>query len=363
MISDNYINTAAAFAALTFTLGVAGLAFISSDSVADNRLEGEVNVSVINNFDSNTKKSEPDEIITPENFSSVGLSEDIQLFVTAGSTYGDYCLIGKSPSNLDGFAVTRGSPPQSVLDAACDNKELTLIAGPESIESDNLVKFGISSFLLTIGSFVSGLGTLLVGWVRRDPFATYDDSKKGAVALKDNEVYSPKRVDLPRVPLHLKDNRTQLQADMEEIIMEWSSYEMDPVKVLDYPMVTNMSFAPTSNFHLAMIRAKNGFKNREEIAVIRSLVTDFEHAYKVMISEAERMKWNQFSAEEQSHLRTAQRLLNIAMNSAASPNERNAAYKRLLREVEGIITLTPASILELESKVFLRIDSANIPST
>jgi hypothetical protein len=152
------------------------------------------------------------------------------------------------------------------------------------------------------------------------------------------------------------DKITSISCRFETIKTEWASYELDLVKVLEYPAVTNMSIPATAEFHKAL-RVAQGLApegselSTDELSEFNRAVTDLEHRYDVMISEAQRMKWNDYSSKERVSLTMAQNLLSIAMNSASSANERQIAYKRLIKEVEGIVVLPKKAMLALENKM------------
>ncbi|MBC9704389.1 MAG: hypothetical protein H9W81_05100 [Enterococcus sp.] len=341
-MSNRIQNVTRILGATTIALATIGTIGITLDKAADVELAGRAQYFVDSQLEKHTLEGGGDELITRESLANNKELSSIKFSVTRGSTFDDYCVVATSSFNTEGIVIDSQDEIGSTDAISCDdNKTLDFVSGSETIEDNHV---GNSSLGVLMGGGLTGvstLGSMGLARMRRNRFPSLESNSADQGALEESD------------PSPQMDNEDQLKQHMEKIIMEWTSYEMDPVKVLDYPMVSMMSFAPTSNFHLAMLRAKNGFKNKESIDTLRSLVTDFEHAYTVMIAEAERMKWRRFSAEEQNHLRTAQRLLNIAMNSASSLNERNVAYKRLLKEVEGILTLSPATILEIETKALL----------
>lgn len=152
---------------------------------------------------------------------------------------------------------------------------------------------------------------------------------------------------------HLPETLPSLNARIAEVKKQWAEYELDLVKILEYPAVTNMSLPATSDFHKAMRQVKvlmpEGIPaSITSMSVLSEAVLDLEHKFDVMISEAKRSKWSSFSDDERISLRTAQNLLSIAINAASTPNERQIAYKRLIREVEGILSFPEKGLLELE---------------
>lgn len=147
----------------------------------------------------------------------------------------------------------------------------------------------------------------------------------------------------------------------DKIVKEWASYELDTVKIIDLPLLSDMREKSTINFHAALRQAKalrpENVKRVSEISAIGSpfdtAVEDLEATFHIAETEAKRIRWNNFSTDERKRLQKAKDLLNIAMNGAASDNERQSAYKRMQKELSGLIVVPKANILALEKKINL----------
>jgi hypothetical protein len=74
-----------------------------------------------------------------------------------------------------------------------------------------------------------------------------------------------------------------------------------------------------------------------------------------------RIKDSKFTAPERQRLATARQLLRIASDSAATPAERQTAYKRARRELDGLIVLPVAALAALEEKLAGMIDAGKSP--
>jgi hypothetical protein len=61
------------------------------------------------------------------------------------------------------------------------------------------------------------------------------------------------------------------------------------------------------------------------------------------------------TAEERKRLDTAKQLLIVATDQAASPNERQLAYRRVREELDGLILLSDEAVDVLEKKVALEL--------
>lgn len=83
----------------------------------------------------------------------------------------------------------------------------------------------------------------------------------------------------------------------------------------------------------------------------RAAVNSYDVAFSVAEREARRIRDTNFSGPERERLATARKLLRLAEDSAATPAERQAAYKRARRELDGLIVLPDATVAALEEKV------------
>ena len=64
---------------------------------------------------------------------------------------------------------------------------------------------------------------------------------------------------------------------------------------------------------------------------------------------------------ERQRLATARKLLRIASDKAATPAERQTAYKRARRELDGLIALPEATIAALEERIAGMLDAPKAP--
>ncbi|MGE2815252.1 hypothetical protein ACQI5H_08925 [Mycobacterium heidelbergense] len=135
----------------------------------------------------------------------------------------------------------------------------------------------------------------------------------------------------------------------------WLDYELDFAKLLDFPLMTDMRNPLTIGFHKAKLRAdflrpvkaEDLLDDRETAAQYLSAVEEYVSAFNVAEAEAMRRRRSDFSQEGQQRIARAQNLLRVASDSAAAPQERQNAYERARKELDGLIVLpstTQASI-------------------
>lgn len=143
----------------------------------------------------------------------------------------------------------------------------------------------------------------------------------------------------------------------------WLDYELDVGKLIDFPMMTDVREPLT----VAFLRAKRDADALRPVTAAevtaksrwddyRNAVNAFDVAFGVAEQEAKRIKDTAFTEPQRQRLSTARKLVNIAENEAASPAERQTAYKRARHELEGLIVLPDITIAALEQKVATMID-------
>ncbi len=139
----------------------------------------------------------------------------------------------------------------------------------------------------------------------------------------------------------------------------WLSYEMDVAKLLDFPVMTDMREPLTLAFHIAKSRADllrparldDILGDRDAQLGYRDAVSEYAAAFEVAESEAIRRRRSDFSEADQERLARAQHLLRLAADDAATPQERQNAYRRAEKELAGLIVLPAAARAAIESSV------------
>jgi hypothetical protein len=139
----------------------------------------------------------------------------------------------------------------------------------------------------------------------------------------------------------------------------WLDYEIDIAKLLDFPLITDMRDPLTMAFHKARSRADwlrpdnvdDILGDRNAQLEYRDAVGEYVAAFDVAEAEAIRRRRSDFSAEAQQRLERAQHLLRLASDSGATPQERQSAYTRARRELDGLIVLPAATRAAIERKI------------
>ncbi len=148
----------------------------------------------------------------------------------------------------------------------------------------------------------------------------------------------------------------------DEVDRKWLSYELDAAKLIDYPTMTDVREPLT----VAFLRAKRvadslrpedpAGVSAEDLAEYRTAVTSYDVAFQVAETEARRVRMSGFTPQERQRLETARKLVTVAIDDAATAAERQTAYRRARRELDGLIVLPDATITDLEERIAGAID-------
>lgn len=157
----------------------------------------------------------------------------------------------------------------------------------------------------------------------------------------------------------------KLFAEHDAVTARWLDYELDVAKLIAYPTISDGRQPLTAAFLRAKKTADRlrpaspkAHLTDQELAAYAAAVTDYEVAFDVAEREARRLKDSDFSETERKRLATAQQLLSVAVDNAATPAERQVAYKRVREELDGLIVVSDEAIVVLEKKVALPLDAA-----
>jgi hypothetical protein len=145
----------------------------------------------------------------------------------------------------------------------------------------------------------------------------------------------------------------------------WFDYEVDIAKLLDFPMMTDMRDPLTIAFHRAKRRADLLRPERpDDLAGDRSAqleyrdaVHEYISAFEIAEAEAIRRRRSDFSEGDQQRLARAQHLLHLAQDEAATHEERQNAYARARKELDGLIVLPAPARARIERRIAGQIEA------
>lgn len=166
---------------------------------------------------------------------------------------------------------------------------------------------------------------------------------------------------------------TQLErlfASHDAVTARWLEYELDVAKLIAFPAMSDGRQPLTAAF-LRAKRVADGLRpasakarlSKDQLTDYRNAVADYEVAFDVAERDARRLKDSSFTTIERKRLETAKQLLTIAIDEAATPAERQVAYRRVREELDGLISLSDEAIEVLEAKVTLELTTGAAPQT
>lgn len=155
----------------------------------------------------------------------------------------------------------------------------------------------------------------------------------------------------------------------EAVNRRWLDYELDIAKIIDYPLMTDMREPLTYDFHRAK-REVDALRPGDpaeltdpaRLAEYREAVRAYEAAFDLAEQEARRRRAADFSITEQQALVRAKQLIALADDPAASYAERQNAYRRATRELEGLVVLPAATTDSFEQRIAGAIDAPHADS-
>ncbi|MFJ3956649.1 hypothetical protein [Arthrobacter sp. NPDC090010] len=155
---------------------------------------------------------------------------------------------------------------------------------------------------------------------------------------------------------------SRVLSEHDSINSRWLEYELDVAKMIDFPGMSDVREPLTVEYLKAKRRADSlrpvpGEElPDEEFQAYRDAVLAYGHAFDVAERNAQRIKDSAFSPEEREHLARARQLLNIAVDPGATAPERQAAYRRVRKELDGLIAVPQTAFASLERQIAAALD-------
>ncbi|CDO91152.1 hypothetical protein BN973_05558 [Mycobacterium triplex] len=145
----------------------------------------------------------------------------------------------------------------------------------------------------------------------------------------------------------------------------WLEYEVDIAKLLDFPLMTNMRDPLTIAFHKAKRHADllrpdspDDFAgDRAAYVDYRDAVHEYISTFEIAEAEAVRRRRSDFSEDEQQRLARAQHLLHLAQDEGATLQERQSAYARAGKELDGLVVLPAQARASIERRIAGQIEA------
>lgn len=149
---------------------------------------------------------------------------------------------------------------------------------------------------------------------------------------------------------------TRVVGEHSRTDQRWLSYEIDPAKLLEFPVMTDMREPLTAAFHRAKLRAdllrprkaEDLLDDPEAASRYLEAVEGYVTAFDAAENDAMRRRRSDFSRPDQQRLARAQSLLRVATDSGATVQERDHAYGLARTELEGLLVLPEVTRAAIE---------------
>lgn len=158
---------------------------------------------------------------------------------------------------------------------------------------------------------------------------------------------------------------TRSLADHDDVDRRWLAYEVDLATIIETPMMIDLREPLTVAFHRAKATADDlrpapdVHPSSEALRTYSDAVREYTTAFDLAEREARRRRQSDFSPVEREALERARKLIAVAMDSAATPAERQTAYRAASRELDGIIAVPEPAAVELERQISLALESGD----
>ncbi|MCX5043832.1 hypothetical protein OG921_11710 [Aldersonia sp. NBC_00410] len=206
------------------------------------------------------------------------------------------------------------------------------------------------------------IGGVVGGWASR--VARYNEKRR------------QDKIELERVRASAKTEQLKLTratnaqihkslAAHDALNQRWFDYEVDLATIIDYPLMTDLREPLTLQFHRAKLAADDlrpddpgELFDIDRYTEYRDAVHAYSLAFDTAEREAKRRKQSHFNPIERAALERARKLVMVAMDEAATPAERQSAYRKARRELDGLIALPEVSTMRLEQRIAGALESA-----
>lgn len=145
-------------------------------------------------------------------------------------------------------------------------------------------------------------------------------------------------------------NSKMLIQRLSRLADKWMSYELDPMKALDYPLMLDASCQETRSFlhsYDSLLVAKDIYEeeeSNESLTTLQECLEEAELAFIAAENNAKKMRLAHLSLDDKKKVSKAKNLTSLALNESASPHERISAWKKAHDQLEGILFLPDAAV-------------------
>lgn len=209
--------------------------------------------------------------------------------------------------------------------------------------------------LLNYWWLIFPIGGVAGGWVAR--LGRYNE-KRRRDKIELARIKANAHTEQLRITQTSKSAIAKVLARHDDVNQRWFGYELDLATLIDFPMMTDLREPLTLAFHRAKVRADDLRPNDPDdlldpavFAEYRDAVGEYATSFDAAEREARRRRQSDFSPVERERLERARRLVAIAADDAATPAERQAAYRKARAELDGLIVVPAGAAGQLEGRI------------
>lgn len=150
----------------------------------------------------------------------------------------------------------------------------------------------------------------------------------------------------------------RIMAEHDAVNARWLDCELEITKLIDFPLMTDVR-EPLMVAYLKAKRLADSVRPNEEdrpavsaegIERYRAAVADYGVSFDLAEAEAHRVKDRDFTEGERERLERARQLMTLSVDRAASPAERQQAYTRARKELDGLLSLSACTVRNMEEQ-------------
>lgn len=153
----------------------------------------------------------------------------------------------------------------------------------------------------------------------------------------------------PAAGIGIQDYSEDLRI-LKDVEDNWLDTQSDIIQILKYPMFADMREPLVRDFHTQLSISKSLSKRtlgNDFMIAVSSLKTSWDS----LECEARRVELLNFNEGERKKILMATNLMNIALNEASSPPERQSAYKKAMEQLKGLLTIPHRAMQVVEQAV------------
>ncbi len=137
---------------------------------------------------------------------------------------------------------------------------------------------------------------------------------------------------------------------LKDIEAEWLDTQSDIIKILKFPMFSDIREPLVQSFYTKLSVAKS-LMGRVSVNDFVVAISDLKVAWGLLMHEARRVELSKFNDGERKKIIMATNLMNIALSTASTPAERQSAYKKAMEQLNGLVVLPEITLAVLEESV------------